>query len=84
MIYSEYTRKIRANILNYGITENEINLYYFINQGVLKICCDVCELNSYVKFSLTNFNQLLSFIKNDYEFKNSRASNKIKNIEIYV
>lgn len=84
MIFSDYARKVKSNIIGLGITENEINLFYFINENRLQICNEYVVVHNYVNFSLTNFKQILSFIKNDDEFKNSSASNKIKNFEIYL
>ena len=84
MIMSDKTRNVKSAIIVSGVSENEINVFYFINQNIIKICNEYVELKSINRFSLTNFKQLLSVIKNDDEFKKSIVSDKIKNFEIYL
>ena len=68
-------------IMSNCIIENEINIVYFMNENNLHIYNDLVRLDIIDKVSLTNFNKLLSLIKNDYELK--KFNNKIKSIEIY-
>lgn len=81
MILNDKLRTIKMRIMRNCIIENEINLVYFMNENNLHIYNDLVRLDVIDKVSLTNFNKLLSLIKNDYELK--RYNNKIKSIEIY-
>lgn len=62
-------------------SENEIMLFYDLNSNTLDINNEYVRLKYFSKFSLSNFNKLLSMIKNDYEMK--YYGRKIKVIEIY-
>lgn len=81
MLLNDKLRSIKTRIIRNCSIENEINLVYFMNESNLHIYNDLVRLDVIDKVSLTNFNKLLSLIKNDYELE--RYNNKIKSIEIY-
>lgn len=71
-------RQIIAAINNAAINENEINLFYSINENNLKICNETIQLK-YLKCSLSNFKNILTQIKN-----REIVTRNLNLIEIYI
>lgn len=71
--------KVKERIKKECEKENEINLFYFINENQLHINNKFVRLKYYYKISLTNFYKILTMIRNEKFNKN-----KINKIEVYL
>lgn len=71
-------RKIIAAINHNAVNESEINLFFSINENVLRICNDTLQLKL-IKCSLSNFKTILTQIK-----KNEIVTRNLNSIEIYI
>lgn len=71
-------RKIIAAINYNAVNENEINLFFSINENVLRICNDTIQLHL-INCSLSNFKTILTQIK-----KNEIVTRNLNSIEIYI